>query len=236
MFKTILASAFGAGLAVCLAVTALQAFTTQPLIIAAEEFEGGDGLHHHAAGPASLHEHAAAAEDSDGEEWAPQEGGERLAFTALANLVVGIGVSLTLLALMVLRGRPIDARAGLLWGAAAFVAVALLPALGLPPELPGTPAAELIDRQVWWIGTAVASAAGIALIAFGGLWALKAAGLVLLVVPHAIGAPAPPSHEVAYPGALAGEFVVASLAVSAVTWSLAGTAAGWLYRRLARTA
>jgi cobalt transporter subunit CbtA len=157
-------------------------------------------------------------------------------FTALANLVIGVGVSLILLALMVVSGRPIDARHGLIWGGAAFVAVALLPSLGLPPELPGTPAADILERQTWWIGTAVVSGLGIALIAFGGHWVVKLAGLVLLVLPHVIGAPAPPSHDVAYPGALAGEFVIASLVVSAVLWSLSGAAAGWLYERLSRTA
>ena len=65
---------------------------------------------------------------------------------------------------------------------------------------------------------------------------MKAAGLVLIVLPHVIGAPAPPSHDVAYPGALAGEFVIASLVVSAVLWSFSGAAAGWLYQRLTRTA
>ena len=143
---------------------------------------------------------------------------------------------LVLLALMVLKGDRIDARHGLLWGAAGFVAASLMPALGLPPELPGTPAGELADRQIWWWATVVASAAGIALIAFGRHWALKAVGLLLLVLPHAIGAPVPPGHEVDYPGALAGEFVIASLVVSAVLWTLAGTSAGWIHERLSRKA
>ncbi|MCB1501801.1 MAG: CbtA family protein [Bauldia sp.] len=241
MFRTILFSAFGAGLAVCLLVTLVQTVTTEPLILHAEEFEGGG--HDHAAAAPHDHDAAAAATDAsvvahdhgDGSEWAPADGAQRIAFTALANLVVGIGASLILLALMVLRGAGIDARRGVLWGGAAFVAVALLPALGLPPELPGTPAADLLDRQLWWLGTALASGAGIALIAFGGHWAVKVAGLVLLVAPHAIGAPQPPSHDVAYPGALAGEFVIASLVVSGVLWTLAGASVGWLYQRLSRT-
>ncbi len=234
MFRTILYSALGAGLAVCLVITALQFFTTQPLILHAEEFEGGGHDHGAVAAP---HAHVdAATRTGEAGEWAPADGAERVAFTALANLVVGVAVSLILLALMVLKGSSIDARRGLLWGGAAFVAVALLPSLGLPPELPGTPAAGILERQTWWIGTAIASGLGIALIAFGGHSAVKAAGLVLLVLPHAIGAPAPPSHDVAYPGALAGEFVIASLVVSAVLWSFSGAAAGWIYERLSRTA
>lgn len=237
MFRTILLSALGAGVAVCLAVTVLQAFTTEPLILHAEEFEGG-GHDHGAAVPAHDHDDATAphthgaAEDAD--EWSPADGAERTLFTALANLVIGVAASLILLGLMMLSGRSIDLRSGLLWGAGAFVAVALLPSLGLPPELPGTPAADLFDRQVWWLGTAVVSGIGLASIAFGRHSAVKAAGLVLLVLPHAIGAPTPPSHDVAYPGALAGEFVIASLVVSAVLWSFSGAAAGWLYERLSR--
>jgi cobalt transporter subunit CbtA len=248
-------SAVGAGLAVCLAVSALQLVTTEPLIRHAEEFESGAGEHTpsrdlprqiltapqgggsteaafnhdggpvHADGDAHVH---------DAEAWAPADGFERAAYTVLANLVIAFAVSLMLLGGMALKGGPIDARRGLLWGVGGFAAISLLPALGLPPELPGTPAADIVARQLWWLGTAAASAAGLAAIAFGGHWTAKAAGVALLVAPHVVGAPAPPSHAVAYPGALAGEFVVASLVASALLWSLSGLAAGWLHQRLSR--
>jgi len=235
MFRTIVFSAIGAALVVCAVVSALQFFTTEPLILHAEQFEGageaGPGHHHDAAAPA--HDHGGA---TGAAEWEPSDGFERTAWTVLANLLVGAAVSLILLALMVLKGDRIDARHGLLWGAAGFVSASLMPALGLPPELPGTPAGDLVDRQLWWVATAVASAAGIALIAFGAHWALKLAGLALMVAPHVIGAPVPPGHEVAYPGSLAGEFVIASLVVSAVLWTLAGVCVGWLHERLSRTA
>jgi cobalt transporter subunit CbtA len=136
---------------------------------------------------------------------------------------------------MLLRGGAIDWRRGLLWGIGGFIAVSLLPSLGLPPELPGTPAADILSRQGWWLGTAAASVAGIALIVFAARWPLKIAGAALLIVPHLIGAPVPPSHEVSYPGALAGEFVVASLVVSALLWTLSGAASGWLLQRLSRS-
>ncbi len=229
MFKTIVFSAFGAGLAVCLAVSALQFVTTEPLILHAEEFEGAPAPDAAAApGPeATVHEH-------EEEEWGPADGIERTAYTVLANLVVGFAVSLMLLGGMAIKGDPIDARRGLLWGLAGFAAVSLLPGLGLPPELPGTPAADIYDRQLWWLGAAAASAIGIGLLAFSRNWGLLAAGVALLIAPHVIGAPAPPSHDVSYPGALAGEFVVASLVVSAVLWSLSGLAAGWLHQRLSQ--
>lgn len=234
MFRGIVFSAVGAGLAVCLAVTVLQAFTTEPLILHAELFEqGGQAAHDHAA---TVGEAVPVGHHHDAGAWQPADGFERTAFTALANLVMGIAVSAILLSLMLIMGEPIDGRRGLLWGAAGFVAASLLPALGLPPELPGTPAADLLDRQVWWLATVAASAGGIALIVLGRHWALRAVGVAILVLPHAVGAPAPPSHEVAYPGGLAGEFVIASLVVSAVLWALAGMTAGWIHQRLARQA
>jgi cobalt transporter subunit CbtA len=244
MFRTIVFSAFGAGLAICLGITALQAVTTEPLILHAETFEGGKAPHGHDASAlpeapsgggwfaAWAHETAAAGE---AEEWGPADGFERTAYTALANLVVGIAASLVLLGFMVFRGGPIDARTGLLWGVGAFFAFSLLPSLGLPPELPGTPAAEIVSRQTWWLATAGLSAVGIALIVFGRQWWMWAAGAILIVAPHVVGAPVPPSHDVAYPGALAGEFVIASLVVSAALWLAAGALSAWLYQRQSAT-
>lgn len=234
MFRKIVFSAFGAGLVVCVLVSAVQFLTTEPLILHAEEFEGaGAADHHHGEATPHDHENQGDAASDESEPWGPADGFERAAFTVLANLLVGTAVASILLGLMVLRGETIDARRGLLWGAAGFVAAALLPALGLPPELPGTPAADLMDRQVWWVSTVLASAGGIALIVFGGHWAFRLAGVALMVLPHVVGAPAPPSHDVSYPGALAGEFVIASLIVGAVLWTIAGIVAGWLYQRLA---
>lgn len=237
MFRNIVFSAFGAALAIGVCVSLLQAFTTTPLIIHAEAFEGGEA-HEHAAAPAAASFFvgwmAAYAHDGDHDEdaWSPADGFERSAYTVVANTVIGFGIALVLLGLMVAKGDEIDWRRGLLWGVAGFFAVSLLPALGLPPELPGTPAAEITARQTWWAMTAVLSAGGIALAVFGRQGWMVAIGAALVVLPHLIGAPQPASHDVPYPGGLAGQFVVASLVVSAATWALAGAASGWLYRRL----
>jgi cobalt transporter subunit CbtA len=236
MFRTIVFSAFGAALAVGLALSVLQAFTTEPLILHAEEFEGTELQEHAAASgwiAAQAHEHeAAATADAGGGGWVPADGFERSAYTIFANTVIGFGVALMLLGLMIAKGDPIDVQRGLLWGVAGFFAVSLLPSVGLPPELPGTPAAEIVSRQTWWLATAGLSAGGIALIVFGRQWWWLAAGALLILAPHLVGAPHPPSHDVPYPGGLAGQFVVASLVVSAALWTLAGATSGWLYRRL----
>ncbi len=235
MLRNLIVSAAGAGVAVCLVVAGLQLVTTEPLILHAETFETVEPATP-AAEIAGVDQHDAATEHHHDEAaWQPADGLERTLYTVLADLLVGMAVSLMLLGAMIARGDPIDAKRGLLWGAAGFVAASLLPSLGLPPELPGTPVADLLSRQIWWLGTAFASAAGLYLLAFWKGWLWRVAGLALLVVPHVIGAPAAPSHEAAYPAGLAGEFVAASIVVSAVLWSFSGLASGWLYRRLARS-
>lgn len=242
MFKTIILSAFGAGLAVGIALSVVQAVTTEPLILHAETFESAEPAsaaaapHEHATAESHAHEAAAPAHEHDADAWSPADGFERSAYTLIANLLMGVGVSAVLLGLMAIRGGRIDASTGVLWGVAGFFAASLLPSLGLSPELPGTAAAEITSRQIWWLSTAAASAIGLALIVFSGSWLLKIAGLVLGVMPHVIGAPVPPSLEASYPAGLGGEFVAASLVVSALLWALSGLCSGWLYQRLSRSA
>jgi cobalt transporter subunit CbtA len=236
MFRNIVLSAAGAGLVACLAVGTLQIVTTGPLILQAEVFEqaGEAAVHDHTHAPAGEAAVAEAGHHDEGA-WQPADGLERTLYTFLADLLVGVAVSLMLLGAMVLKGDPIDARRGLVWGAAGFVAASLLPSLGLPPELPGTPAADLLSRQTWWLATALASAAGIAALVGARHWGWRVAGLALIVVPHVIGAPEAASREAAYPAEMAGEFVMASIVVSGVLWTLAGVSSGWIYQRLSRS-
>ena len=109
----------------------------------------------------------------------------------MANLVVGAGYGLLLAAVALLTGRAITLRTGALWGAAAWVAVQLMPALGLPPELPGMPVADLTARQIWWVCDRPASGAGVYLLALRPQAWAKALGLVLLAAPQIAGAPQP---------------------------------------------
>lgn len=254
MLRSIIVSAFGAGLAVGVVLTGLQFVTTEPLILHGEVFEKAAEESAPATADAAMpaeHSHDAPAMSSmaaapaagveaeahhhDANAWEPADGFERSAYTLLANLLMGVAVSAVLLGVMTLKGDPIDARRGVLWGIGGFVAAALLPSLGLSPELPGTAAAEITSRQIWWLSTAAASAIGLALLVFGRAWFWKLAGVAVAVIPHVVGAPSPPTLEAAYPAALGAEFVVASLVVSAVLWSLSGFLSAWLYQRLSRT-
>ncbi len=137
-----------AGLTAGLFVTAVQMVRVTPLILEAEIYESG-AAHDQATGAGGAADAAAAAATAD-EPWAPDDGFERTVYTLLANILTGVGFGLLLAAVFTLRGRPVGWREGVLWGLGGFAVFALAPAVGLPPELPGTAAADLIERQIWW--------------------------------------------------------------------------------------
>lgn len=218
-----------AGILVAVAMTMLQFFSTVPLILEAEVYEN--------AAPAAGHDHEAAAvtdaHPHEAEEWAPADGFQRMSLTAVANFVTAVGFGLLLVAASEFAGGIRSWRQGLVWGLAGFAVFSVAPGLGLPPELPGMPAAELAPRQVWWIGTVLATAAGLALIAFGRGPALGFLGAALLIVPHLVGAPQPPTHETAVPEELHHRFVVAVTVTNLVFWLLLGYAVAALRPRFA---
>lgn len=232
ILRRILTAGLLAGFIAGTAVTVMQMLQVTPLILAAEVFED--------AGPAPAHVHdgstAGHHHDSASEAWAPADGLERNAFTWLANILTGVGFGLILGAVMAVAGRPVDARRGLLWGLAGYGAFAVAPALGLPPELPGMMAADLAARQVWWIMTVGATAAGLALIVFAPSKPYKrlmqAAGLALILLPHLLGAPHMAAEAGTVPAELAARFAVASLAAAALFWAVLGVVAGHLMARL----
>ena len=121
----------------------------------------------------------------------------------------------------------------MLWGLAGYATFCLAPTLGLPPELPGTAAADLLQRQVWWVSTAASTAVAIALVVFGKHWALKVLGVVILVIPHVLGAPQPEVHSSLAPQALETQFKMASQLTNVVFWLALGVISAWLFRRKA---
>jgi cobalt transporter subunit CbtA len=226
MFRRIFLSAILAGCAAGLLLTLVQQFTTVPLILAAETYEDAG-----ATGQEGGHGHGAAAHRHDETAWAPDEGIERILFTGLANVVVAVGYGLLLVACLALSGRAVDGREGLLWGLAGFAVFSLAPGLGLPPELPGSMAAALEARQLWWLLAAGATALGLWLLVFAPARWLKALGFVALALPHLVGAPHPESYGGPVPPEMAGHFAAASLATMAMFWALLGWLAGSLYAR-----
>lgn len=214
-----------AGLIAGCASTVMHLTHTVPLIAVGERYETA-AMDHHAAALARAADSPSA--HSAHEEWEPT-GFARPAFTALFDVLAGVGYGLLLVAGMMLAGRRLDLQTGLLWGLAGFAAFAAAPALGLPPELPGMPAAALAARQAWWLGTAAATAAGLAVIAFAPL-RLKALGILLGLVPHVIGAPSlsAGNEGAGVPAEVAAHFVAASLVSALVFWVVLGAAAAHL--------
>lgn len=220
----ILTAALIAGLIAGLLATALQAIWVWPLIAQAEIYEEAaeHGTTHGAAG----HDHG----DT------PVSPVTRVALSVLTDVAVGVGFALLAAAAMVLAGRRLGWRRGLAWGAAGYAAVMLAPALGLQPVPPGVESGPLEARQIWWIATVLCSAAGLALIllARGRLrFHAIAAGIVLLVLPHLVGAPVGPPEGSA-PLALRRQFAVAVLLTSLPVWLLTGGLLGGLLPRYLR--
>ncbi len=242
MLTRLAKSALAAGLVAGLTVALLQAMTTTPLILEAETYEGGPhaAATGHGIEPAVLRPAPAPREtlalmidaEPGAEEWGPADGLERTFYTSISSVGTSFGFALVLLGAMVLAGARIDARNGLMWGAAAFAATGLAPALGLSPELPGSAAAELSARQFWWFGTVLATAAGLFLALRISTPTTIAVGLALIVAPHVIGAPHPQEFTSAVPSELSGHFAAASLVVHAVAWALTGAVAGFTWERL----
>lgn len=224
IFRRIVFVAVVAGLIAGLFVTLAQAVSVTPLIHEAETYEQPAAVHEHAPGTPAHHH--------GDEAWAPEDGAERIGFTALANIVTAVGFALLLAAAFTLRGRA-DWRTGLMWGAAGFLTFTLAPSLGLPPELPGTEAAALDQRQLWWWLTVAATGGGLALLLLQrAVWA-AALGVVLIVLPHVVGAPQPEVHGGVAPEGLAREFIVAALVTSLLFWLVLGGTAGFFYGRFA---
>lgn len=234
LFRRIFFAAVLAGLVAGLAMSALQQWKVAPLILEAELYENAE-----AAEPA--HEHAteaaapvAEAHEHDADAWAPQDGVERIGYTVLADILAALGFALVLAAVSTLAGLPVTAANGALWGLAGFAAFQLAPAFGLPPELPGMPAADLGTRQIWWWGTALATGAAFLAIAKLRNWTGIAIAVVLLLAPHVIGAPAQPDEPSGVPAHLATSFAASALTVGAVFWLILGPLYGYLLERFAR--
>lgn len=245
-----LLAALVAGLFVGVVMTPVQYAGVVPLILHAEQYEAAGGR----AGPgdeAGRHDHSAAAHgiglvgraeahSGHAEAGASGEGAggnaslfeSRMMGTLFANLVAGGGFALMLAGVALLTGRAVTRSNGISWGMAGFATVALAPALGLPPELPAMPVADLLDRQIWWTLTVLLTAGALWLLVFRReVWA-RLLAIVLMVLPHVLGAPHPADLASVVPPTLAAEFAVASLVTGAVFWALLGLGVGSAMDRL----
>ena len=219
IFNRILLIALLAGGLSGLMLAGLQHFTVVPMILEAETFETSDADEDN-----TVHM------EEEKEAWAPDDGFERTFFTLTNSVIVGIGFGLLLVACYAIR-RNIKWHHGILWGLAGFAAFHLAPSFGLPPELPGDAAADLEQRQVWWIITVVLTALGLWIIAFQPKVYLKLFGVALIALPHIFGAPQPEVHHGLAPEELRTSFKFASLGTNAIFWMVLGILSAYFYVR-----
>jgi cobalt transporter subunit CbtA len=230
MLTRFLLAAILAGVLAGVFVTAVQAIRVTPLILKAETYENAGSktkAHSHDSKTNEADDHHAS--DIAGDlTWAPEDGIERALFTLLTNVLVGVSFSLILTAGILITKSRLSFRSGLVWGLCGFIAFVLAPNFGLSPELPGMDAANLVQRQIWWFVTVVATSAALLIFAFKQQLGWMLAGLVLIVAPHLYGAPLPDTHNSLVPANLAAEYVIATVVTSFLFWLVLGGALGWL--------
>jgi cobalt transporter subunit CbtA len=230
MIGRYLLAALAAGLIAGAVLTGLQAWRLSPLIAAAEVFE------HHDDATASNAPAPACKEtmpgmkmcpDDGSKAWEPAPGLSRLGFTGAASMLAAGGFAAILAGLSLLLNVPITRANGWVWGLSGFFAVHLATSFGLAPEIPGMPVADLAARQIWWLGTIIATGAAIYCFAIRRESWAKPVGLALLLLPHIIGAPQAPEAASAAPPALAAAFAANAIAAAALMWLVMG----WLLGR-----
>ncbi len=232
IFRNIIFAGIIAGIIAGFALGLIQTVSTTETILAAEVYEVAE----EPAAPAHGHE-AAVADHHNPEAWGPEDGVERTSYTFLSDILAGIGFAILLLSLMTMSGKA-NIKNGWIWGLAGFVTFFFMPALGLVPEIPGMEAANLQGRQGWWIMTVVLTGFSLWLIAFCNI-SLKVAGVVLLALPHILGAPLPEAHGFSHPDpaailtlkTLASQFETQTMIANVVFWLLLGITSGALMKK-----
>jgi cobalt transporter subunit CbtA len=226
MFQKIRTSALFAGFCAGLAAVALQLLFLQPVLLHAELYEGGELVHFGAEAVSAQPELPGFDLMRDG-------------LSVLFSALIYVGYGFLLVAAMGMaeeRGALIDARRGAVWGLCGFLAFHFAPAFSLPPEVPGVAYSDITLRQVFWWGTALATAAGLALLAFGKGWAMWVAGVALLLAPHLIGAPEPEAFTGPVPPELASLYAARALGVGMAAWALLGALSGYFWQKEQATA
>jgi cobalt transporter subunit CbtA len=205
-FRNIVFSSILVGIIVGSLYGLFQQFQINTIIYAAEAYEVSDAKEQVAV-QADAHidsdnEAAHSHDHGDGTGWSPANSFERITATLIANIMTAITFSLFMMSVMSFHNLKSDKpnlswKTGLLWGGALMLSIFVAPSLlGLHPEIPGTLAETIGQRQVWWISSTVATALGLLLLYYGTA-AFKFAGGILLILPQVMGAPTLQTHSYA---------------------------------------
>ena len=221
-FRTLVLSAFFIAIVAGLVFSAYQALIITPIIVNSEVYE--------VAEPVSNQPEVI-------EAWVPEDGLERHSWSFATNFLLCFAYALILLSAMTIKSS-VNTIKGLFWGGAAYLSIFVAPALGLPPEIPGMEAAHLEGRQAWWIFTVIITLLALWLIAFQSP-INKVIGIVLIVIPHIIGAPQPEIHGFANTDVkviealtpLWHDFILQTSIANALLWFVIGGLSGYLVKK-----
>ncbi len=154
--------------------------------------------------------------------WQPEDGWQRTLSTSAASLLTGAGFAVLMVGISMLLNIPITKQNGLIWGVCGFIAVALAPAIGLPPELPGMLAADLHSRQIWWVATIFLTGLAIYFWLFARDYWWRIAAIIFAIAPQFFTPISTAKTEGNLPASLAAEFASSSLAANLAMWLAIG--------------
>lgn len=201
-FRNIVFSAVVVGIIAGSLYGFFQQFQINPIIYAAEAYEVSEVAEAPADTHADTTQDGHSHDHGSGTGWSPDDGFERITSTLVANILAAITFSLFMISVMSFHNlkskKPhLSWKTGIVWGIGLMLSIFVAPSLlGLHPEIPGTVSESIGQRQVWWISSTVATALGLLLLYYGAA-AFKIAGVVLLALPHVLGAPNPKTHSFA---------------------------------------
>lgn len=240
MIRQIFLTALISGLIAGIFLTGIQSLRVTPLILASEVFEDGEIItytskNHNNSNIQNTnnhHDEIAHAHDNshEHETGAAKDDNERLFYSLITNIFLACGFAFILSAIY-LYIKELNIKNGLISGFVVYLSVFALPSLGLSPELPGTLAAQLQDRQIWWISTVVLSSFAFIILFFNKNKIYQALAIVLLFLPHIIGAPMPSVHGGTAPQAMFEEYILATYITNAVFWLFLGAISISFFKR-----
>ncbi len=218
-----------AGIIAAIVQSAIMQWRVVPLIFEAELYEISETHapdHANDEVKAAPHKH-----EKNNQPWEPQSKFERNFYTILATILNSLGFALILAAISTFANIKINLQNGLLWGLAGFLSFNLMPAIGLPPQMPGMIGAELGARQIWWLATVLASIIAILLIVKFPKALTYIIAIIIFILPHIIGAPTPPTMDSDIPAYLATLYAANALFTSLIFWLILGLLYGYFYNR-----
>jgi len=181
IFRRLIFSALMVGVICGLLLSATQILSVNPIILYAETFEVS-GSHSHTS--ENEHSHDVQAELATND--------HRDLYTIYANISAGIGFSAVLLSFMsqfqIMGITRLTALRGLLWGGAGFITFFVVPAFGIPPDIPGIESAPVEQRQIWWLIAVVCVGLGLLALAFAPL-RYKIFGVTAMFFPYLLNIP-----------------------------------------------